>query len=62
MADVIKDKRCELEKLNMEGNQMGNKSLYIVTTALEEVKYIQSLNISKNKITCLGAKAIGSLL
>ena len=41
---------------------MGNKSLYIVTTALEEVKYIQSLNISKNKITCLGAKAIGSLL
>lgn len=46
----------------MEGNQMGNKSLYIVTTALEEVKYIQSLNISKNKITCLGAKTIGSLL
>jgi hypothetical protein len=41
---------------------MGDKNLFIVTQALQEVKYIRSLNVSKNKISCIGAKAIGNLL
>ena len=52
LAVVIRDCRCELEKLNLEGNQLGNSNLRIVTDALSEVKFIRSLNVSKNKINC----------
>ncbi len=34
LADAIRSEKCELEKLNCEGNQMGNKNLFILTQAL----------------------------
>jgi len=62
LAKLVKDERCELEKLSLEGNQMGNKNLKIVTDTLSDVKFIKSLNVSKNKLTCEGAKSISSLI
>jgi len=40
----------------MEGNQMGDKNLFLVVSALQEVKQITSLNVSKNKLTDKAAK------
>jgi hypothetical protein len=34
LAEAIRNEKCELEKLNLEGNQIGNKNLLIVTQAL----------------------------
>ncbi len=41
---------------------MGNRNVIIVLTALQEAKCIQVLNLSKNKLTCIAAKTIGSLI
>lgn len=38
LANIILDKRCDLTHLDVEGNQMGDKNLFIITSALQEVK------------------------
>jgi Leucine-rich repeat (LRR) protein len=59
---LILDKKCDLTHLDIEGNQMGDKNLFVVASALQEAKQITSLNVSKNKLTDKAAKQLGNLL
>ena len=62
LNELLSDNTVALERIEIEGNNVGDQILHEMCTAMIEAKKIVYLNVSKNRITDVGARDIAILI
>ena len=62
LFELLADPACCIERLELEGNEIGDRLLQELVQALLETKNIVYLNVSKNKIEDAGGRNLALLI
>ena len=62
LVQVLSDPACHIERLEIEGNKVGDRVLHDLVEALILTKNIQYLNVSRNNIEDAGARDLAALI
>lgn len=62
LSSILTDEKCMLERLELEGNKIGDKNLTILCAAVKSSPRLQFLNVSKCEITDKGAYMLAHLI
>ena len=62
LCEMLADKTSSLERIEIEGNMVGDQILHEMCAAMTEAKKIVYLNVSKNRITDAGARDLALLI
>ena len=62
LCELLADKTIALERIEIEGNQVGDQIIHEMCKAMIAAKKIVYLNVSKNNITDAGARDLALLI
>ena len=62
LCELLADNTVALERIEIEGNNVGDQIIHDMCTAMVQAKKIVYLNVSKNNITDAGARSIALLI
>ena len=62
LCEILRDPNSHLERLEIEGNYIGDTVLHELVKAMCQTKKIVYLNVSKNRIEDTGARDIATLI
>ena len=62
LNEIIEDPSCSLERIEVEGNMLGDKGIEHMCQSIINAKKLVYLNVSKNNITDRGARTLAQVI